>query len=68
MSFGLFGNEFCYFGNEFSRFFGNEFRSKRAKKKPAVYTVDFCYPRKEKRLNDGTIFIVNNSGNDIRIL
>jgi len=32
MSFGIFGNEFCHFGNEFCLFFGNEFRSKRAKK------------------------------------
>jgi len=32
MSFGVFGNEFKHFGNEFQQFFGNEFRSKQAKK------------------------------------
>jgi len=33
MSFGIFGNEFWHFGNEFCLFSGNEFRPKRAKKK-----------------------------------
>ena len=32
MSFDAFGNEFHHLGNEFPHFFGNEFRSKRAKK------------------------------------
>ena len=32
MSFGIFGNEFWHFGNEFCLFSGNEFRPKRAKK------------------------------------
>ena len=34
MSFDAFGNEFHHLGNEFPHFCGNEFRSKRAKKKP----------------------------------
>ena len=43
MSFGIFGNEFWHFGNEFCLFSGNEFRPKRAKK---GFTV-----RCERRIN-----------------
>ena len=37
IGFPVFGNEFHHLGNEFHHFFGNEFRSNRAKKKPALY-------------------------------
>ena len=39
MSFGIFGNEFWHFGNEFCLFSGNEFQPKRAKKKPGPNTL-----------------------------